>query len=156
MDILKLSLHDYKNVHELSDKELEKLISEIIDIEEAPSALNELYERDIELSMALGKNILEKSLGDEYLQAVVVEFIFNHDKRYIVDFVECRITTIDYYVYGCILDCLSVESTQPFGKNLSNQFLRTIFNKYNTYDEDKKSKINDKYTWFLDSYRKTA
>jgi hypothetical protein len=154
MDTLKLSLHDYKSVQELSDEELKKMISEIIDIEEVPSALNELYERDAELSISLGKNILEHSLGDEYLQAAVVEFIFNHNKQYIVDFIECKIATMNYYVYGCILDCLSVESMQPFGKSLSNHFLKTIVNKYNVYDEDKKNKINDKYIWFLDSYAK--
>lgn len=154
MDSIKLILRDYNNINELSDQELEKLICEMIDIEEVPSALRELDKRDSKLSLILSKNILKNSLGDEYLQAAVVEFIFDRDNQYMVKFTEDRIETMNYYVFGCILDCLSVEAMQPFGRGLSKHFLQSLVNRYNIYDEDKKAKIKDKFKWFLDSYEK--
>ena len=46
---LKLILRDYSTIEELSNKELIELIKTIVDIEEVPSALNELYKRNREL-----------------------------------------------------------------------------------------------------------
>ena len=151
-DIIKLLLHDYEKVEELSDKELRKLISEILDIEEVPSALHELHRRDTEQAMILGKNILESNKGDVYLQAAVIDFIFEYDKKYIFDFTMENIITMHWYVYGCLLDCFSVESKQTFGKQLSYFFIGTVLNRYKCYGEKERSKIKDNYMWFLNSY----
>jgi len=150
---MKLVFHDYTEVHELSDEELKKLITDLIDIEEVPSAIRELYEREPELSIELAKNIVMNNIGDEYLQAGVIEFIFDYDKEYIINYIESRIVTIDFYVYGCILNCFSVESMQSFGKNISSRLLKALSSKYNDYNAAQKEKIKDKYEWFLDSYK---
>ena len=88
---LKLILRDYSTIEELSDKELIELIKTIVDIEEVPSALNELYKRNRELSLKLAQNILREGLGDIYLQGAVIDFIFEHNKLFIFDFFDVRI-----------------------------------------------------------------
>ena len=154
-DIVKLSLHDYENVQQLTNEELIKLISEIIDIEEVQPALYELYKRDCDQAMMLGKKLLENNEGDEYLQAAVIEFIFEYDKQYIIDFTIKNIGELHWYIFSCILDCFSMESKQKFGKQLSSYFIETILNRYDYYDQKEKDKIKDSYMWFLNSYLNT-
>jgi len=155
MDIIKLSLHDYENVQELSSEELYRLISEISDIEEVLPALNELYRRNSEQAIILGKKILENNEGDEYLQASVVEFIFEYDKQYVVDFTKKNIAVMHWYIYVCVLNCFSMESNQNFEEKLSQGFIKTVLNKYNYYENKERDQIKEAYELFLKSYSNT-
>ena len=150
--ILKLLFHGYEDINELSDNELETLISEILNIEEVPIALVELYTRKPNVAFDLGKNIVEKEEGDEYLQGAIIDIIFEYDSDYVIGFVKKSISKINYYVYGCILDSLAVESKQQIGKQLSRDFLQRLVNKYNDYTASEKSKIAEKYNFFVESY----
>lgn len=96
MDLVKLVTHDYDDVSELSNEELKVLISEIINIDEVPFALDELYKRDADLAIKFGKNILERNLGDKYLQAAVIDFFFENSHRYLSKYFEKNINTMEF------------------------------------------------------------
>ena len=115
-ELVKICFHDYIEIAELSDAGLKMLISDILDIEEVPNALYELNKRDKAGAAGLAENIIENDLGDEYLQGAVIEFLFEIDKHYIANFAENNLSDLNYYVFGCILNCLSLESKQPFGQ----------------------------------------
>jgi|GEM_PF-3521023 len=160
--ISKLLFHDCNDVRELSDEELEMLICEIIDIEAVGFALDELYKRNPERAMMLAKQILENS-GDEvkyinaeyidvYLQATALNMIFSRDRQYIIDFITKNIADLDCYLYTTILDELSAEAKQTFGKNLDYTFIKTLLNRYDFYDKAEKEKADENYKWFLSSY----
>lgn len=152
-ELTKICLHDYSDVKELSDTSLKLLISDIIDIEEVPSALSELYNRDKFGAMVLAENILKNNLGDEYLQGAIIEFFFEIDKQYVVNFLENNIAGLNPYIFGCILDCFSVESKQPFGQSLTRGFLENLFQRYQAYNEEEHARISDNYDWFKSSYK---
>ena len=151
---LKLILRDYSTIEELSNKELIELIKTIVDIEEVPSALNELYKRNRELSLKLAQNILREGLGDIYLQGAVIDFIFEHNKLYIFNYFQENLEKIDYYLFGCILGNFTVESKQKFAKNITKEILDKIANRYNSYSEIERNKIKNKFDLFMTSYKK--
>ena len=77
INVIKCLFHSYNYIHELdvselSDEELEMLISEILDIEEVSSALDELYKRKPDIAFDLSKSIVEEEKGDIYLQALII------------------------------------------------------------------------------------
>jgi len=152
-DVLNLLFYECKNVSELSDKELELLISEVLSFEDVPCALRELYRRSPETAFSLAKEIVEKGKGDEFLQGATMDIIFEYESEYVINFVKDNISKINYYVYACILDCFAVESKQPFSENLSHEFLEMLVNKYNEYAMEEKKKIEDKYNFFVESYK---
>jgi hypothetical protein len=152
-ELTKICLHDYSDVKELSDTGLKMLISDIIDIEEVPNALYELYDRNKSSAMVLAENILNNNLGDEYLQGAVIGFVFDIDKQYVVSFVENNLAELNSYVFGCILDCFSVESMQPFGQSLTRGFLKNLFQRYQRYSDEEQARISDKFDWFKSSYK---
>lgn len=153
LDSMKLLAHDYNSVNELSTEELKMLISEILDIDEVPFALNELYGRDARLAIQLGKNILNKNLGDEYLQAAIIDFFAERDKQYLVEYINGHLETIDTYVYNEVLNWLTEVSEEPFSRQFSEMFLKEIVDKYKLYNEKQKSKIEHKYRLFLKAYQ---
>jgi hypothetical protein len=71
MDYIKLLYHGYNDISELTTEELKTLIVEILNIEEVAFGIDELYKREPESAITLGKNILEDKLGDVYLQASI-------------------------------------------------------------------------------------
>ena len=151
---LKLILRDYSTIEELSNKELIELIKTIVDIEEVPSALNELYKRNRELSLKLSQNILREGLGDIYLQGAVIDFIFEHNKLFIFDFFQDNLGEINYYLFACILENFTIESEQKFAKNITKEILDKIANRYNSYSEIERNKIKNKFDLFMTSYKK--
>ena len=48
-------------------------------IDDIPTVLEELYDRDMEKGVALTKAILEHKKGDEYLQSWAAEFLLDND-----------------------------------------------------------------------------
>lgn len=152
MDLMKLITHDYEDISELSDEELKMLITDIIDIDEVPFAIDELYKRNVDLAMDIAVNILEQNLGDVYLQAAVIDIISEQNKKYMIKYINKNLETMDPYIYASVLDFLIEESDQPFGEGLSAQFLRHFLSKYGTYDEKQKKEIGDKYDLFTKSY----
>jgi hypothetical protein len=152
VDILKLVLHGYNDVKELNDNELEELISDIVDIEEVPSALEELYKRKPNTAIALAQNLIDNEMGDEFMQAGVVRCMFDIDNNYIFRYVKDHFDSMNYYVFGCVIECLTIESLQPFGKNLPKQFLRSLSKKYEEYSSEEKDKIVEEYESFMAAY----
>jgi len=152
-EVRKICLHDYSDVNELTDSCLIKLIYDIIDIDEVPNALYELQRRKGNFSIDMAKNIIINKLGDEFLQGAVIEFIFEFDKQFVVNYTEKNLECLNYYVFGCIINLFAIEAKQLFGENLSKIFLQNIINIYNDYDKEQKRKIEDKFCLFLSSYK---
>jgi hypothetical protein len=143
--------YDFKK---FKQDELVKFIEDIFDINEVTDAIRELYNRNANLAMDLSKNILENSLGDRYLQASIIDFIFWKDeKQYILMFTKNNLNTLDYCLYAEILDCITAESLQPFGQSLSRDFLQDLLKKYGEYNTDEQAKIAYEFDWFKDSYK---
>jgi hypothetical protein len=149
---MKLVTHDYNDIKELTTEELKMLISEIIDIDETPSALRELNKRDPISAIAFGKNILENSLGDVYLQAAVFDYIFGCDKQYITDYISKYLDKMELYVFANMVNRLAEESDQPYGRNISGRLLNRIVNRHMLYNGNQKNKIADKFQLFLVAY----
>jgi cell division protein FtsI/penicillin-binding protein 2 len=151
MDLVKIVTHDYNDISELSTEELKVLISEIINIDEVPFALDELYKRDADLAIQFAKEILERNLGDEYLKAAVVDFFFENNKSYMNIYIEKYINTMEFYVYKTILENVLGESTQSFKENLPGLVLKNFSKRYYSYNESKRKSIKDQYDLFTKS-----
>ena len=157
INVIRRLFHSYNYIDELdvsklSDEELETIISEILYIEEIPSALNELYKRKPDIAFDLSKSIVEEERGDKFLQGATISVIFEYNNEYVINFVKNSISNLNYYVYGSILDCIAVESKQPFGENLCREFLEMLANKYYEYTTSEKEKIAEEYNFFTKSY----
>ena len=105
------------------------------------------------LAFDLGKSIVEEERGDEFLQGAIISDIFDYNSEYVIDFVKNNISKLNYCVYGSILVSFAVESKQPFGENLSREFLEMLANKYYEYITSEREKIAEEYNFFTKSYR---
>lgn len=136
-----------------SEKQLIDFITDIIDIEEVPVAISELRKRNRELALQLSKNILENDLGDQYLQATLINSIFSRDNQYILNFFLNNMDHIDYILFGAILKVFYIESYQPFGQLITKDIVKKVEEKYNDYSPDEKVKIEDEFKEFEESYK---
>lgn len=149
---LKLLTHSYTNISDLSNEELITLIVEQLDIEIVPDAIQELYTRNKLQAINFANNILIHDLGDIYLQASIVPFLFSHDLNNFINYLNRSFYQINYYVFASILDCFSEEAYQHFGENLNIDILNKLKYQYCCYSQDEKQKIKENYNWFSISY----
>jgi hypothetical protein len=152
MDLTNLILHAYDDVRELTTEELQILISDIIDIDEIPFAISELYKRDSKSAILLGEKILENNLGDEYLQAAIFDFFFEKNKQYITKYIVNHLEQMDLYVFANMINRLTEEAVQQYGQNIPGQLLSSIASRYMLYSEKEKNKTEDKFNLFLSAY----
>ena len=154
MDVMKILLHGYDNISELTTEELIALITEILDIEEIGFALTELYTREPAKAKELGRDILEQYLGDRYMQATVVGFFADCDKEYLVDYVNRHLDTMDVYVFRSIVDFLMYEAGQPFEPNIPDSLLQRVFDKYHSYKDYENSRTAESFDYFKKVYKR--
>ncbi len=136
-----------------SEKQLVDFITDIFDIETVPAAIRELRDRNSELAMQLSKNILENDIGDRYLQASVIDSIFDRDNQYVLNFFLKNINHLDYYVFGEIIECFSIEVYQPFGQLITKDIVEKVEEKYNNYSPEEGKKIEDQFQEFEKSFK---
>lgn len=139
-------------VKNVSNDELIDTIEKMGDYERVTIALTELAIRDNSISSPLCCKIVGESLGDEYLQAVAFNLLYEFDGNKAVELVNNKLDQVSVALLGAIMDNLSMDSLQQFGKELSTEFLRSVQNRYLNLPDNDKKRINENYEWFIQSY----
>lgn len=139
-------------IQNMPTSDLIELIKSLENYEEVSYALTELSQRDKTSLISLCQNILLSDLGDEYLQAIVFNLLYNSDSEKALEVVNVKLDSVSISVLGEIFDNLATDSLQPIGISLSPDFLRSIVNRYLEFNDAEKKRIFENYEWFKESY----
>ncbi|MEK3722644.1 hypothetical protein [Paenibacillus sp. FSL H8-0034] len=132
-----------------------QLIAIVISLEnygEAASALTELSIRDKEKATPFCSKILEENLGDEFLQAVAFNLLYEGDQEKAMEIINKNVSSAPAALLGAIMDNLSTDSLQPLGQTLSSGLLNSIVDRYLELSNADKKRILENYEWFQESY----
>jgi len=110
--------------------ELIAVINSLENFDEVTTAMTELSIRDKELAGPLCINMLEENLGDEFLQAVAFNLLYEFDNQKAKEILTKKLIGAPTALLGAIMDNLSADSLQPFGESLSSEFLNRIVKRY--------------------------
>jgi hypothetical protein len=136
----------------MTEHELAEIVLRMENEEEATCALTELSSRNSAMALSLSTTILAKSLGDEYVQAMALHVLYYGDREKAMLFMSDMPQEVPAAVLGTIMDCLSADSLQPFGRQLPRGLLLAIAGRYDGLDETERQRIADNYEWFAASY----
>lgn len=136
----------------MNNAELISVIIRLENFDEVTSALTELFIRNKEIVEPYCLKILEEDLGDEFLQAVAFNLLYEVDHEKANEMINKKLEGAPAAVLGAIMDKLSVDSLQPFGESLSSDFLKSIVGRYLELCDDDKKRILENYEWFKESY----
>ncbi|RIX60099.1 hypothetical protein D3P08_00455 [Paenibacillus nanensis] len=139
-------------IESVNNDELIVIIHQLEDLDAVTTALTELSIRDQELVVPQCLRILEEDLGDEFLQAVAFHLYYELDNEKAKEIIIRKLKGASPALLGAIMESLSADSLQPFGKALSFEFLSAVVGRYLTLSEDDKTRIRDSYEWFKESY----
>lgn len=103
----------------------------------ATSALVTLSQRRSKLAQTLASDILEKGLGDRYIQAAAIDVLFDMNPTSALDFITKQIQTCDAYLFNVILE-LMVQNYDYFNRSNRFQIIEIASKRLNELDlEDK-------------------
>lgn len=140
-------------ISSMNHDQLIAIVNRLEDYEEVATALTELSVRDKEQATLFCSKILEENLGDEFLQAVAFNLLYEGDHEKAVEIVNKNVLSAPAALLGAIMDNLSTDSLQPFGKSLSSEFLNSIVDRYLALSDADKKRILENYEWFQESYK---
>lgn len=136
----------------MNNDELIAVINSLENFDEVTTALTELSIRDKELAGPLCLKILEENLGDQFLQAVAFNLLYEIDNEKAKEIIIKKLIVAPTALLGAIMDNLSADSLQPFGESLSLEFLNAIVRRYLELSDADKTRILENYEWFKESY----
>lgn len=136
----------------MTEHELAEIVLRMENEEEATCALTELSSRNSAVVSSLSHTILAESLGDEYVQAMALHLLYNGDREKAMLFINDMPEEVPAAVLGTIMDCLSADSLQPFGRHLPRELLLSVAGRYDGLSETERQRIADHYEWFAASY----
>ncbi|MFD0678038.1 MULTISPECIES: hypothetical protein [unclassified Paenibacillus] len=139
-------------ISSMKNDELIAIINHLENFEEVATALTELSIRAKETAAPFCSKILEENLGDEFLQAVSFNLLYEGDQEEAMVIVNKIVSHAPAALLGAIMDNLSTDSLQPVGKSLSTQFLKTIVDRYLELSDADKTRIQENYEWLQESY----
>ncbi|MBP1996724.1 hypothetical protein [Paenibacillus eucommiae] len=140
-------------ISSMNHDQLIAIVNSLENFEEVATALTELSIRDKEKASPFCYKILEENLGDEFLQAVAFNLLYEGDHEKAMEIVNKNILSAPAAVLGAIMDNISTDSLQPFGKSLSSEFLNSIVDRYLELSDADKKRILENYEWFQESYK---
>jgi len=138
----------------MNNAELITIITNLNNLDEVTTALTELSIREKEVALPYCLKILEEDLGDEFLQAVAFNLLYEGDHEKAKEIITRKLTNASTALIGAIMDNLSTDSLQPFGESLSTEFLNAILERYLDLSDADKERIHDNYEWFKVSFEK--
>ncbi|GIO91378.1 hypothetical protein [Paenibacillus lactis] len=138
----------------MNNAELITIITNLDNLDEVTTALTELSIREKEVALPYCLKILEEDLGDEFLQAVAFNLLYEGDHEKAKEIITRKLTNASTVLIGAIMDNLSTDSLQPFGESLSTEFLNAILERYLDLSDADKERIHDNYEWFKVSFEK--
>ncbi|KOR87849.1 hypothetical protein [Paenibacillus solani] len=136
----------------MNNAELITIITKLDNLDEVTTALTELSIREKEAAVPYCLKILEEDLGDEFLQAVAFNLLYEGDHEVAKEIITKKLTNASTALIGAIMDNLSTDSLQPFGESLSSEFLNAILERYLELSDADKKRIHDNYEWFKESF----
>ncbi|WP_054024438.1 hypothetical protein [Bacillus sp. FJAT-28004] len=139
-------------ISSMNNDQLIAIVNSLEDFEEVVTALTELSIRDMGKATPFCAKILEEHLGDEFLQAVAFNLLYEGDHEQAMKIVNKNVLSAPAALLGAIMDNLSTDSLQPFGKSLSSGFLHSIVDRYSELSDADKILILENYEWFQESY----
>lgn len=138
----------------MNNAELITIITNLDNLDEVTTALTELSIRDKEGAVPYCLKILKEDLGDEFLQAVAFNMLYEVDHEKAKEIITEKLTNASTALIGAIMDNLSTNSLQPFRESLSAEFLNAILERYFDLSDADKERIHDNYEWFQESFEK--
>lgn len=138
-------MEEYEYLENLNCEELVKIISEMLDFEETTEALMLLAQKEPCKALELGKDIIKKNKGDDFLQATVWNVLFFDSQNDMIDAVNERKEAIG----KTLLDEIMIDLTNH--KVIINKgLLEKLGNAYKSIDN--KTDRRCKYEAFLEFY----
>ena len=142
-------LEDMKYLKNLSTEELIKIVTQIFDFEETGFAFEELQERDDTKATELGLEILLNDKGDEFLQAIVYDFLTIRHLGEALNAIDQRGETLDNYLLGEVIHDL-VTDTPDFEVLKKNEnLIRRLIKLYEAVPENERGLMRCDYPAFL-------
>ncbi|SDS42341.1 hypothetical protein SAMN05444162_1446 [Paenibacillaceae bacterium GAS479] len=136
----------------MNNNELIAIINSLESDEEVAAALTELSIRDTKTAAPLCSKIVAENLGDEFLQAVAFNLLYEGDFEEAILIIAKRVAHAPATLLGAMMDSLSEDSLQPVGKSLSPAFLHSIAARYLELSDEDKERIVENYEWFQESF----
>lgn len=138
----------------LTEEQLLEIIRSMNDFDDVGSALTELSARGLQKDLVeQSSKILEKNLGDEFLQATAFNLLYTKNAEQAVKIVKLRNSDLSPSLLGEIMNSLASNSAQPFENSLSREFLHSIADIYSDLDNEDKNRISDDYEYFKEKYK---
>lgn len=144
-------VENYSYLREKDIKELITIIKSMIDYDEVVEALLIIKSKNISKALELGIEIIEKDKGDEYLQAIVWDYLFFGNEIEMIQAVDNRKKQIG----KALLDDVIVDLTNYKSKiKVSNSFLNKVARSYEGLSDEKKKLMRCNFNEFLEVYSK--
>ncbi len=152
-EILDRMVNHEPYLKKMSNEELIDIFNKFENYDEVSTALTELSIRDKYVIIPLCQKIFTENLGDEFLQAVAFNLLYDGDREKAIKMVDTIVEQVPAIVLGSIMDNLSTDSLQEFGRTLSIKILQSIVNRYIDLSETEKEKVSENWKWFKESYQ---
>ncbi|WP_028549579.1 hypothetical protein [Paenibacillus sp. UNC451MF] len=136
----------------MNNDQLIAIVNSLENFDEVATTLTELSIRDKDKAIPFCSKILEENLGDEFLQAVAFNLLYEGDHEKAMEIVNKNVLSAPAALLGAIMDNLSTDSLQPFGQSLSSGVLTSIIDRYLELSDADKKRIHENYEWFQESY----
>ncbi|NOU77035.1 hypothetical protein GC098_37710 [Paenibacillus sp. LMG 31458] len=140
------------HISSMNNDQLIAILNSLENFEEVAAALTELSIKDKEKAVPFCAKILEENLGDEFLQAVAFNLLYECDHEKAMEIVNKNVLSAPAALLGAIMDSLSSDSLQPFGQSLSSGLLNSIVERYLELSDADKKRILENFEWFEESY----
>lgn len=142
-------MSEYKYLVSMKTSEIIKIIEEMLDFEEVAGAINILEKRNSRKALELGSNIIRNDEGDEYLQAIVWDFLFFDYKEEMVENIRRRESALGRY----LLDDIIVDLVDYQDELLiTDDVKEKILSSFKAIDTEDRKKIKYNVQKFLDIY----
>lgn len=139
-------------ISRMDTDQLIAILNRLDNVEEVSTALTELSIKDKEKASPFCTKILEENLGDEFLQAVAFNLLYEDAPAKAVEIMNKQVGSAPASLLGAMMDCLSADSLQPRGQSISSEILQSIVHRYLDLNDADKNRILENYEWFQESY----
>lgn len=151
-EILDRIVNNESFLKRMPDNELIKIAKSLEDYDEASNALTLLSIMGNKAVIPLCRKILLENLGDQFLQAISINLLYESNCEEAVEIIRSNIEQVSASVLGAIMDNLSVDSLQQFGKTISPEIIQSVQKRYKELSDSERERISDNYEWFKKSY----
>lgn len=141
-------------IKELEAYKLIEIVQDILGFEETSAALLELYNRDINIAFELGIDILDNNKGDDYLQAIVFDIIYDINPNRTLDSICKRKAEIGVVLLGDIMSEMSIDYYSSTEIEIPDKLLYMLLRRYSSLSKYEQEKIINYYIEFEEFLKK--